>query len=373
MIPNQSTRRLRPNRLAALLASLGALGAAAVPSFAEEENGAAIDSATMRRVYDELHAPHKHGRVLTPGEGEMFDCPNVFRHDGKWWMVFVSIKELVGYETRLASSDDLVNWTAEGTILPFRDDGWDRWQADGSIALVDPEWGGSYELSQHDGRYWMSYFGGAKQGYETDPLAIGMAWTKEPTKAEPWTRLGENPVLEPSDSGARPFEQATLYKSHVFRDESRSLGAPFVMFYNGKQKGDWIERIGVAVSDDMVHWRRHGDAPVIDNGKGISGDPQIIRMGDLWVMPYFGAGWKPPAAAFDTFAVSNDLVHWTKWEGPNLVEPSDPFDETFAHKPWIIKHEGVVYHFYCAVGGGVRSIALATSKPLATSEPLKAE
>lgn len=321
-----------------------------------------IDAETMQRVYDTLHAPHKVGRLLTPGEGEQYDCPNVFRHGDRWCMVFVRYKDKVGYETMLAVSDDLRHWTVEGAILPFASDGWDRWQADGSIALVDPTWGGTYELSQHDGRYWMSYFGGAKQGYETDPLSIGMAWTDDPSAARPWNRLAENPVLEPSDPTARPFEQKTLYKSHIFRDESQTLGGRFVMFYNGKQQGDWVERIGVAVSDDLVDWRRCGDGPVIDNGRGISGDPQIIRMDDLWVMPYFGAGWKP--RAFDTFAVSRDLLNWTKWEGPHLVAPSDPFDETFAHKPWIIKHEGVVHHFYCAVGEGVRTIALATSVDL---------
>lgn len=320
----------------------------------------------MRRVYEELQTPHKLGRVLTPAEGEMYDCPSVFRHNGRWWMVFVSIKELVGYETRLAVSDDLVHWEVVGTILGFQEDGWDRWQADGGAALVDIEWGGSYELARHDGKYWLSYFGGAKQGYETDPLAIGMAWSVDPTHAGEWNRLAENPVLSPEDEAARPFEQATLYKSYVFHDESRSLGAPYVMFYNGKQKGAWVERIGAAVSDDMVHWRRHGDGPVIDNGKGISGDPQIIRMDDLWVMAYFGAGWKP--RAFDTFAVSRDLTHWTKWGGPNLIEPSEPFDETFAHKPWFIKHEGVVYHFYCSVGEKVRAIALATSKPVGEAD-----
>ncbi len=52
----------------------------------------------------------------------------------------------------------------------------------------------------------------------------------------------------------------TLYKSHIFHDSQQTLDAPFVMFYNAKQKGDWIERIGIAVSDDMLHsasvWRR---------------------------------------------------------------------------------------------------------------------
>ena len=232
-------------------------------------------------------------------------------------MLYVGIRNEVGYETRLAVSDDLLSWTPLGTVLPFRDAGWDRWQADGSLALVDPAWGGSAALQPYDGRYWISYFGGAKQGYETDPLSLGLAWTRD---AHPGRRRGpasrRTRCSRPSQPDARPFERATLYKSHVLWDKAESLGYPFVMYYNAKQQGPWIERIGMAVSRDMVHWSRYGRRPVIDNGSGISGDPQIVRMGDLWVMFYFGAGWKP--GAFDTFAVSYDLVHWTKWTGADL-------------------------------------------------------
>jgi len=110
----------------------------------------------------------------------------------------------------------------------------------------------------------------------------------------------------------------------------------------------------------MVHWSRFGDGPVVDNHKGISGDPQIVRMNDLWVMFYFGHRWKPKA--FDTFACSYDMVNWTKWDGPHLIEPTEHYDKTFAHKPWVLKHDGVVYHYYCAVGDEGRVIALATSR-----------
>jgi predicted GH43/DUF377 family glycosyl hydrolase len=351
----------------------GTLGVAP-PSVAQERSriavpAALVDSARpvsapeMERVYEEVKTPHKYGVVLRPeSENESVDCPNVFRHGDAWYMAYVAIEDQVGYETRLARSEDLLSWTPLGTVLPFSGSGWDRWQADASVALVDPEWGGSAELHPFEDRYWFSYFGGDKQGYETDPLSIGMAWTRTPDRPTPWARLPENPVLSPAQPNARPFEQATLYKSHVLWDRAESLGYPFVMYYNGKQKGPWVERIGMAVSRDMVSWSRFGDAPVIDNGKGISGDPQIVRMGDLWVMFYFGAGWKPKA--FDTFAASHDLVHWTKWEGLDLISPSEPWDQTYAHKPWMLKHDGVVYHFYCAVGTEGRVIALATSKDL---------
>jgi predicted GH43/DUF377 family glycosyl hydrolase len=326
-----------------------------------------VTSAEMQRVYEEFKTPYKYGVILKGEPGQSVDCPNVFRHGDRWCMLYVAIKDKIGYETFLAESADLLHWTPKGRVLPFSGTGWDKCQADGGLALFDTRWGASNKLQSHEGKYWLSYIGGAKQGYEPDPLAIGLAWTLDPSRAQAWTRLAENPVLAPDQAEARAFEKATLYKSFIFRDESRLLGADFVMFYNAKQQGAWIERIGIAVSDDLRHWRRFGQEPVIDNLKGISGDPQIIRFGDLWVMHYFGAGWQK--GAFDTFACSRDLVHWTKWTGENLISPSMPWDKTFAHKPWLLKHEGVVYHFYCAVGNEGRVIAVATSKDLRPPEP----
>lgn len=31
--------------------------------------------------------------------------------------------------------------------------------------------------------------------------------------------------------------------------------------------------------------------------------------------------------AFNTFAVSRDLVHWTDWQGADLIIPSKEYDE----------------------------------------------
>ena len=325
---------------------------------------AVVSDAEMQRVYTEVKTPFKQGIVVRPAAGEVVDCPSVFRFGEKWFMVYVANRDKVGYETLLAESADLVNWKPLGKLLPFAKTGWDAWQADGGVVLVDPTWGGSGELQRFGGRYWMTYIGGAQHGYEPDPLAIGLAWTTTPDQPVAWTRFEGNPVLSPDQPDVRAFEAKTLYKSQVIWDRAETLGAPFVMFYNGKELGGGgYERIGMAVSDDMLHWRRYGDEPVIANAGAsrwaISGDPQIVRLGDLWVMFYFGAFWKPNA--FDTFACSRDLVHWTKWEGPDLIAPSEPWDKQFAHKPWLLKHDGVVYHFYCAVGSEGRAIALATS------------
>jgi hypothetical protein len=351
-------------RALALVAFAGSLAAAQPP--------AAIDEATMQRVYDTVKTPHKYGIVLRGSPTEQIDCPNVFRHRDRWYMIYIAFDGR-GYETRLAASADLLLWETLGPILPRAGQGWDAEQAAGGLALIDPRWEGNWELQTHDGRYWLSYLGGAKTGYETPPLSIGLASTEDPSRPQPWTRWPANPVLGPADAAARPFERDTLFKSHIFRDPNRTLGAPLVMFYNARAPRDG-ERIGIAVSDDMRTWRRHGDGHVLENVRPpggrrgvISGDPQLVRMGDLWVMFYFGAFWKP--GAFDTFAVSRDLVHWTKWAGVDLVAPSEPWDRQYAHKPWLVHHRGLVYHFYCAVGDQGRVIALATSRDLRDRPP----
>jgi predicted GH43/DUF377 family glycosyl hydrolase len=145
------------------------------------------------------------------------------------------------------------------------------------------------------------------------------------------------------------------------------------MYYNARPpRGD--ETIGMAISQDMRTWRRYGDSPVLVNPRPpelkhgvVSGDPQVVRMEDVWVMFYFGAFWKPKA--FDTFVASRALLHWTRGNGPHLIEPSEPWDAEYAHKPWLLKHKGVVYHFYCAVGNQGRAIALATSRPMKEPGP----
>jgi len=337
-----------------LFANRALCGGASEPG----EAGKVVPRDVMERIYEQVKTPYKYGVILTGENGANVDCPSVFRHGDRWYMLY-NLFAGKGYETLLAESEDLLHWKPLGKILPFRDGAWDASQAAGFIALQDHRWGGAYGLGKYDGKYWLSYVGGALAGYETDPLAIGMAWTDDPTRPDPWNRLDE-PVLSRDQADARRFESVTLYKSNIIHDEARTLGYPFVMFYNGK--GPDRECIGMAVSKDMRRWERFGQGPVIDNGKGISGDPQIVRMGPVWVMHYFGAFWKPKA--FDTFACSYDLAHWTQWDGPHLIEPSEPWDQTYAHKPWVIKHQDVVYHFYCAVGDRGRVIAVATSKPL---------
>ncbi len=320
-----------------------------------------ISPETMQSIYETVKTPYKYGIVFKhPDDKKMVDSPTIFRHQGQWYMSYI-VFDGQGYETWLSQSDDLLHWQSLGKILDFTENTWDANQKAGYISLVDINWGGSYSVEKYTGKYWLTYLGGATEGYEAGTLGVGLAFTNELTQPEPWQRF-EKPILLPGDNDARWFEKKTIYKSLVFRDPEPVTGHPFVMYYNAKGDTANYESIAMAVSDNMTDWQRFGDDPVITRYKGICGDAQIVKIGDVYVMFYFGAFWRD--GAFDTFACSYDLVNWTNWDGEDLVAPSEPFDKKYAHKPWVIYHNGTVYHFYNAVGDQGRVIALATSKPL---------
>lgn len=77
----------------------------------------------MIEVWKMLRTPVLRGAVME--FDDMFtDCPGVFRHNDKWYMIFIAIFKdagVSGYETHLAESDDLVHrteWLADPTVAP---------------------------------------------------------------------------------------------------------------------------------------------------------------------------------------------------------------------------------------------------------------
>lgn len=337
---------------------------------------AQVPQDVMQKVYEEVKTPFKYGLVVTPeNETKKIDCPSVFRKGNAWYMTYIQFDGR-GYETWLAKSKDLLQWTTLGKLMSFSDTtdpktiGWDSNQKAGYIALQNTQWGGNYKLEKYQRKYWMSYIGGKDLGYEAGPLAIGVAnTTNNPTKPHEWNRLTQ-PVLSNADVDVRWWENRKLYKSTIIRDKHKTLGSEFVMYYNAngdssgnKPKWRWFERIGMAVSDDMVNWKRYLPHPVMEHGVGITGDAVIQKINDLWVMFYFGAFWEARKnETFNRFACSYDLVNWTDWTGDDLIASSEPYDAKYAHKSFVVKWKGVVYHFYCAVDKkDNRGIAVATS------------
>ena len=335
-----------------------------------------VPQSVMQKIYAEVKTPYKYGLVVTPkNESFKIDCPSVFRKGNNWYMTYIHFDGR-GYETWLAKSKDLLEWKTLGFILSFGDTTnknateWDANQKAGYIALQDINWGGSYQLEKFNKKYWMSFIGGKETGYESGQLSIGIAnTTSDITKPHEWNRVGD-PVLSATDIDVRWWENRKLFKSSVIWDKNKTLGYSFVMYYNANgdtsnntPKWRWFERIGMAVSDDMINWQRYQIDPVVHHKIGITGDGVIQKIDDVWVMFYFGAFWENRTKeTFNRFACSYDLVNWTDWNGDDLIKSSEPYDEKYAHKPFVVKWKGIVYHFYCAVDSkDHRGIAVATS------------
>jgi predicted GH43/DUF377 family glycosyl hydrolase len=335
------------------------------------KTNAQVPQEVMQKVYEEVKTPFKYGLVITPeNDAKKIDCPSVFRKGKYWYMTYIQFDGR-GYETWIAKSKDLLEWKTLGKIMSFSDTAdWDNNQKAGYIALQNTKWDGAYKLEKFQKKYWMSYIGGKDRGYESGPLAIGISnTTKDPTKPHEWNRLPQ-PVLSSTDKDVRWWENRKLYKSTIIRDKHKTLGSEFIMYYNAngdssgnKPKWRWFERIGMAVSDDMVTWKRYNADPVMEHGVGITGDAVLQKINDVWVMFYFGAFWESrPKETFNRFACSYDLVNWTDWKGDDLIKSSEPYDAKYAHKSFVVKWKGVVYHFYCAVDNkDHRGIAVATS------------
>ena len=268
------------------------------------------------------------------------DCPFVFWHQNRWHMLHVGFDGR-GYQTALAHSDDLLHWDKDAPIFS-REDGI---SIAGVWLLKEDHLSSRPTLKKWQGKYWMVYHSYPDAGYEAGPACIGLAFTEDETLRH-WTCLPE-PILRWQDGAA--WEHAGLYKGSLVEHDGR-----FWLFYNAKDREvwPWHEQIGAAVSDDLVHWERLSENPLVCNTEGgwnavFCADPYVVRDGNHWLMFYYGYDGRH---AQEGLAWSTDLVHWEKLPAPILTHgEAGSLDETHAHKPCVIQANGSLYHFYCAV------------------------
>ena len=316
-----------------------------------------------------LQTPYKLNRLVlgpsnTPGafDEKSVDCPFVFRHSGLWYMTFVAF-DGTGYQTGLASSTDLVNWKNLGCILQ-RDPAVPmlRYNVAMNWILRENDMASQGNLIKIDGQYIGAFHAYPNEGYESGAAVIGLARSSDLLH---WT-VGK-PILRSEDGAA--WERGGLYKPCLLR-----FDGGFYLFYNAKDHttGSWHEQTGVAVSTDLKTWERYSGNPILTNGPAgspdahFASDPCVLRNGSEWAFFYFGLDNK--GVARELGATGPDLFHPTKQASPLIdVGPPGSVDGIYAHKPSVVCDKGVLYHFYCAVGGDrkspVRGISVASSRP----------
>lgn len=339
---------------------------------------AASATAALRGQASERAAryrtPHKYGKLVLAASKEAgafdsrtVDCPFVFHHGGQFYMTYVGW-DGTGYQTGLASSLNLVDWTKEGCILR-RDPSSPvtRYNIAMNWIARQNEMRSAGELKQVRGRFLGVYHAYPNAGLEEGPAVIGLGWSGDLMHWEI-----DPPCLRPED-GAE-WENGGLYKPCLLEHQGT-----WYLFYNAKtrnlpreQGAGWREQTGVATSTDLTNWKRYEGNPTIPTGgvgswdERFASDPCVVLDGKRWVFFYYSLDKKGKAR--DLLAVGDDPFHPVK-VNEILIDVGAPgsVDEKYAHKPSVVWHEGALYHFYCAVSGKwpdeTRGISVARSKP----------
>jgi predicted GH43/DUF377 family glycosyl hydrolase len=348
-----------------LLAAAGAGISRRIPA-GQPSAGALPDVAPFR-------TPYKYGKQVLEKSGvpgsfdeKSVDCPFVFTADGRFHMTYVGY-DGSGYQTGLATSEDLVHWDRAGLILARNpNDPITRYNIALMCILRDDALESAAPLRKVDGRYLGAWHAYPNQGYEAGPAVIGLAWSDD---LHHWKRT--EPILRPE--GGASWERGGLYKPYLVKS-----GDTYYLFYNAKNDMErgWVEQTGLATSKDLKTWTRFTGNPILPAGAPDSwdarfaSDPAVVRYKNWWALYYYGLAAN--GRARELLALGKDPYHFTKV--PEIlvdVGPPGSIDEDYAHKPSVISHRGDLYHFYCAVGGkwpnDVRGISVARSRPWPTA------
>ncbi len=295
---------------------------------------------------------------------ESVDVPTVYQIPGndKWYMSFIGFDGR-GYQSFVAESDDLLHWRHQGLAMGFGPEG----EFDHGGRVIGAFLYESYDiqaprrLKKKDGKYWTLYGAYPRQGgYELRPGYEGVAFSEDGLT---WKRAKEQPILSVHDADCGTWEKDCIYQPWLVEHEGS-----YFNFYNAAHGS--VEQMGLALSGDLLNWKRYPENPVIRNTPGgydeqFCSDGKMFRDGDHWVMFYFGVGH---GGAHVMAAFSRDLRHWTVHPEPLYKAGGHPsgLDKQYAHKISLVFNpkNQTYYMYYCAVGNQGRGIGLITSKPV---------
>ena len=302
------------------------------------------------------------------------DVPCVYQLPGqpdKWYMSFIAF-DGQGYNSFVAESTDLLKWSNPRLAMGFGPAG--EFDAGGCVIgaflYESADIKAPRLLKKRDGKFWSLYGCYPRQGgYELRPGYEGVASSGDGLG---WQRAKPTPTLAVQDADCAAWEKDCIYQPWLVEHEGR-----FYNFYNAANGNH--EQTGLAMSNDLLTWKRHPANPVVTARAGgfdseYASDPKVFRDGDHWTMIYFGVGH---GGAHIMAAFSRDLLHWTAHPEPLYKAGGHPggLDQQYAHKISLVfnPRNDTFYLYYCACGNKGRGIGLLTSKPLAQPAPAPAK
>lgn len=209
-----------------------------------------------------------------------------------------------------ATSEDGLTWTEhDGEPLLTTED----------VPFADIAVTVTSALIKPDGT-WVLYF----HTWQTRSINLGdgvIGRAIAPCPTGPWV-VDEKPVLTMSDN-EEEWDGGQVSIADVIRTESG-----YYMYYTGASKTGLMQ-IGLATSDDGIHWVKYDDPntqdslsdPVVMNGADGEWDERaafnnrVIQTDQGWLMLYKNIGSRTESPQVG-LAFSDDGIHWTKNETP---------------------------------------------------------
>lgn len=179
----------------------------------------------------------------------------------------------------------------------------------------------------------------------------------------------KNPIIKPGISKLSFFDWDSLWAYHPCVVVHKKK---YYLFYTGKSIGSGIRHnIGVAISDDLKSWQKV-KAPILPVGENSNWDSDFVahcfvfKDGNTFTMLYDGS---PKGKWLEEIgiAVSKDLLHWKKYDkNPVFKVGKNAWDNTHVSRCCVFKKDDTYYLFYAGHDGKRERIGMAKGKSIFT-------
>jgi predicted GH43/DUF377 family glycosyl hydrolase len=289
---------------------------------------------------------------LLPGKPGSWDeliivAPNVILHDELFYMFYTAFFQAGGGAIGLATSSDgyhFMKYSGNPVVSPDKS-GFDAFGIGGSV-VIKPD------------TTWLMYFGACELPVWGPGQAIGIATSNMITG--PWKK-NESPVLRTGRKGE--WDASYIFPNSVIINSEGIL----MMYYTaGGEQSDLPGcYIGMATSEDGIHWKKYNDPattghpyaesdPVLYPGMGKEWDNgcvwscSVYKVEDGFEMYYGGSKIiNEKEVMLLGFASSKDGIHWEKYAGnPVYNTPGDVNNVNFCEGPSICFTDSLCYLYY---------------------------
>jgi len=219
-------------------------------------------------------------------------------------------------------------------------------------------------------RFYLTYAGWDGVGYQTGLVESRdlVNWTNRQLIM---ARDPHDPVTRYNVNMASILRENELYSpGRLIKVNGRYLGAWHAYPGAGYEEGAAV--IGLAWSDDLIHWER--TPPILfpqdgaDWERGGLYKPYLVKNGDTFLLFYNAKTAEKRWHEQTGLATSKDLKTWTRFPGSPLVrngQPGASWDDRFASDPAVYTHGGrwAMFYFGLAQDGKARDLLALGKTP----------